>query len=76
MRSIQLSRVLLGRESDRDRSIPCYLGFDYRQHVDEEHSNEDKAHVIAGLELRVIALLETLRDRLLADWEQPELAVR
>ena len=55
--------------------IARYLGFDYRQHINEEHSNEDKARVIAGLELPVDTLLQKFRERLLADWEGPELAV-
>jgi hypothetical protein len=44
--------------------IAQYLGFSYRQHVNEEYSNEDKARVIAGLELPVDALLQTFRERL------------
>jgi hypothetical protein len=52
--------------------IARYLGFDYRQYINEERSNEDIARVIAGLELPV----DTLLQRLLADWERPDLTVR
>ncbi len=53
--------------------IARHLGLEYRQHVDKEHSNEDKARVIVGVELPVDALFEDVSG-VSVDWERPELA--